>query len=94
MQDDLQSENATGSTFADVPVLVTVTVGRARPTIATLISLSDDTVIELDRGLDEPVEIYVGDKLIAHGTLEEVASEGPSRLGVRITEVVRAGPAR
>ena len=91
MQDDMPKDGAVSDGFGDVPVLVTVTVGRARPTIETLVRLTDDTIIELDRGLDDPVDLYVGDKLIAHGLLEEISAEGGTRIGVRITEVIRSG---
>lgn len=91
MQDDPNLSEASPPNFGDVPVLVTVTVGRAKPTIETLLHLSDETIIELDRGIDDPVELYVGDKLIARGTLEEVSDSGETRIGVRITDVLRPG---
>lgn len=83
MQDDARTA------FGDVPVLVTVTVGRATPTIDELLSMSPSTIISLDRGLDDPVELYVGEKLIARGLLEEVGEGGSGQIGVRITEVVQ-----
>lgn len=88
MSDDVQSDQ--GSTvFGDVPVLVTVTVGRATPTIDDLLGMSEATIITLDRALDDPVELFVGDKLIARGVLEEVGESGSGQIGVRITEVVQ-----
>ena len=89
MQDDTQTDATTAASFGDVPVLVTVTVGHATPTIDELLNMSDETVISLDRGVDDPVDLYVGDKLIARGVLEEMAEDGTSRIGVRITDVVR-----
>lgn len=68
-----------------VPVEVTVAVGRARPTIGDLLALGEGAVLALDRKLDDPVEIYVGDRLIARGELEDLGEEGG--LAVRLTEI-------
>ena len=77
------------SPFAQVPIEVTVRVGRARPAVAELLSMRDGMVLTLDRRLEDPVELFVGDRLIGRGTLEEVEGE-PGRLAVRMTEVVSA----
>ncbi|MEH6737245.1 MAG: FliM/FliN family flagellar motor C-terminal domain-containing protein, partial [Sulfitobacter sp.] len=42
----------------------------------------------LDRRVDDPVELYVGEKLIARGILEEADGETKGQLMVRLTEVV------
>ncbi len=75
------------SRFGDVPIEITVSVGIARPRIRDLLELDENAVLPLDKGLDEPVELYVGDKLIALGQLEEMEGEGSGKLGVRIVEV-------
>lgn len=72
--------------FARVPVEITVSVGRAHPTVAELLRLRPEAVLTLDHGADDPVEIFAGDRLIARGTLEE-AEEGDGRLAVRVTEI-------
>jgi len=61
--------------FTGVPIEITVHVGSARPTIAELLALGPQSVLKLDALVDDPVELYVGDKLIARGILEE--QEGP-----------------
>ena len=71
-----------------IPVEVTVSVGRARPIIADLLSLSDSDVLPLDRRIDDPVELYIGDKLIARGELQELDGDETGRLAVRLTEIV------
>lgn len=81
------------SPFSQVPIEVTVRVGRARPLVSELLAMRDGTVLALDRGLDEPVELYVGERLIARGQLEEVAGE-PGRLAVRLSEVVSGAAPR
>ncbi|MEM0947044.1 MAG: FliM/FliN family flagellar motor switch protein [Pseudomonadota bacterium] len=78
-----------GDAFRDVPVTLVVSVGRARASIGTLLSLDRNAVIPLDKGIDDPVTIYAGDRIVAHGELQEVA-EAPGHLAVRITEIVSA----
>lgn len=74
--------------FTSVPIEVTVSVGRAKPMIRDLVTLGQNAVLELDRKVDDPVELFVGDKLIARGTLEEAGEEGGGQLCVRLTEIV------
>ena len=91
MDDDNATAEAAGlaaSPFGQVPVEITISVGKARPTIRDLLQLGDDAVFPLDRSLDDPVELYIGDRLIAVGELEELDGEGSGRLGVRLTEVM------
>jgi flagellar motor switch protein FliN/FliY len=76
-----------GNPFRDVPIEVTVTVGRARPSVGDLLGLRPDAVLMLDRQITDPVELYVGDRLIGRGELEEIGGEGSGQLAVRLTEV-------
>ena len=73
--------------FAQVPIEVTISVGKARPLVRDLLRLSRDAVLALDRRVDDPVELYVGDRLIARGELEELEGEQAGQLAVRLTEV-------
>lgn len=73
--------------FALVPIEVTISVGKARPLVRDLLRLSRDAVLALDRRVDDPVELYVGDRLIARGELEELEGEQAGQLAVRLTEV-------
>jgi flagellar motor switch protein FliN len=73
--------------FAQVPIEVTISVGRARPLVRDLLRLSKDAVLQLDRRVDDPVELYVGDRLIARGELTELDGESAGQLAVRLTEV-------
>ena len=57
--------------FRDVPVTLVVSVGRARTSIGTLLSLDRNAVIPLDKGVDDPVTIYAGDRVVARGELQE-----------------------
>lgn len=76
-----------GGTLTSVPVEITVAVGRARPLIRDLLALEEGAVLALDRRLDEPVELYVGDRLIARGELQELDGAQAGQLAVRLTEV-------
>lgn len=76
------------SPLANIPVEIRIAVGTARPTVAQLMDFEQDTVVELDRTVNDPVELFVGDKLIARGELEELDGDGAGRLAVRLTEVV------
>ena len=74
--------------FTSVPIEVSVCVGKARPLIRDLVALGENAVLTLDRRVDDPVELYVGDRLIARGVLEEHVEGGSDQLVVRLTEVV------
>jgi flagellar motor switch protein FliN/FliY len=54
---------ADNNPFAQVPIEVTISVGRARPLVKDLLRLSRDAILPLDRRVDDPVELYVGDRL-------------------------------
>lgn len=73
--------------FSQVPIEITISVGRARPFVRDLLKLEKDAVLTLDRRVDDPVELWVGDRLIARGELEEMDGENAGRLAVRLTEV-------
>jgi flagellar motor switch protein FliN/FliY len=73
--------------FRDVPIEVTVTVGRARPSVGDLLGLRPDAILVLDRQISDPVELFVGGQLIGRGELEEIGGEGSGQLAVRLTEV-------
>jgi flagellar motor switch protein FliN/FliY len=73
-----------------VPIEVTVSVGKARPLISEIVTLRRDSVLPLDSRIEDPVEVYVGSRLIARGELQELEEEG-GRLGVRLTEIMDLG---
>lgn len=78
------------SPFAAVPVEMIVSVGKARPRISELLSLGEAAVLTLDTRVDDPVDLYVGDRLVARGELEELEGDDAGKLAVRITEVVQS----
>lgn len=78
---------ADSNPFAHVPIEVMISVGRARPLVRDLLRLGRDAVLPLDRRVDDLVELYVGDRLIARGELQEMEGEPAGQLAVRLTEV-------
>jgi flagellar motor switch protein FliN len=70
-----------------MPIEITISVGRARPMVRDLLALSENAVLPLDRRIDDPVELYIGGKLIARGELQELDGGEPGQLAVRLTEV-------
>jgi flagellar motor switch protein FliN/FliY len=73
--------------FSAVPIEITVSVGKARPAIRELLAMGRDAVLPLDRRIDDTVELYIGERLIARGQLEEMEGEQAGQLAVRLTEV-------
>jgi flagellar motor switch protein FliN len=76
--------------FYSLPVEIVVCVGTARPALGDLLAMGSDAVILLDRRLDDPVDIRVGDRVIARGELQEL-EDGSGRLGVRLTQIADRG---
>jgi len=68
----------------DVPVAVTVELGRRNVKIADVLRLGPGSVLELDKANGEPLDLYVNDRLIARGEAVIVGE----RYGIRLTEVV------
>lgn len=73
--------------FSQVPIEITISVGRARPQVRDLLRLEKDAVLALDRRVEDPVELFVGDRLIARGELLELEGDQAGQLAVRLTEV-------
>jgi flagellar motor switch protein FliN len=68
----------------DVPVTLSMEVGRTRIPIRNLLQLNQGSVIELDRAAGEPLDVFVNGTLIAHGEVVVVNE----KFGIRITDVV------
>lgn len=84
------SDASSGETHPlhSVPIEITVSVGHARPAVRELLALDENAVLPLDRRVEDPVELYIGDRLIARGELQEQEGGEPGQLAVRLTEVV------
>lgn len=91
MDDAARTAIDAGNPFTQVPIEITVSVGRARPLVRDLLRLRRDAVLPLDRKVSDPVELYVGDRLIARGELAELDGDQAGQLAVRLTEVADLG---
>lgn len=69
----------------DVPVRISVVLGRTKMPVSELLRIDTGTVIELDRQVGEAVEIFVNDRLVARGEIVLVEN----RLGVTMTEIIK-----
>jgi len=68
----------------DIPLRVTVEVGRTKLLVQDLLQLGQGSVIELDKQMGEPFEVLVNQKLVARGEIVVVND----RFGVRLTDIV------
>jgi len=68
----------------DVPLEVSVELGRTNMIINKMLQLTQGSVVELDKAAGEPVEIYVNRKLMGKGEVVVIND----RFGVRITEII------
>lgn len=71
----------------DIPVTVSAVLGKATMQVSQLLKLGRGAVVELDRKLGEAIDIYVNNRLVARG---EVVMVDETRLGVTMTEIVKA----
>jgi len=69
--------------LSDVPIPVTVQLGRVRLTLGDLCRLKSGSLLELDRESHEPADILVNGKVVAHGEIVTIENH----YGVRITSV-------
>ncbi len=68
----------------DIPLQVTVEVGRSKILLKDLLKMDEGYVIELDKIAGEPLDLYVNSKLIARGEAVMVGE----KFGIRLTDVV------
>lgn len=68
----------------DIPLTVTVELGRSKMLINDLLQLSQGSVIELTKLVGEPLEVLVNQKLVARGEVVVVNE----KFGVRLTDIV------
>lgn len=68
----------------DIPLKVTVELGRTKMPVSDLLNLTQGSVIELMKLAGEPMEVLVNDKLIARGEAVVVNE----KFGVRLTDII------
>lgn len=72
------------SMILDIPVTLSMEIGQTRISISELLKLGKDSVIELQRMADEPMDVLVNGTLVAHGEAVVVGE----RFGIRLTDVI------
>lgn len=80
----INAEQLDLSLLMDVPLQITVELGRARLTIENLLKLNQGSVVELNQVIGEPLSILVNNKLMAHGEAVVVKD----KFAIRILDVV------
>ncbi|EJI84136.1 MULTISPECIES: flagellar motor switch protein FliN [Alishewanella] len=71
-------------TILDIPVTISMEVGRSKISIRNLLQLNQGSVVELDRIAGEPLDVLVNGTLIAHGEVVVVND----KFGIRLTDVI------
>lgn len=89
--DELKDDSSRGvstspelEVILDIPVSISMEVGRTSITIRNLLQLNQGSVIELDRLAGEPLDVLVNGTLIAHGEVVVVNE----KFGIRMTDVI------
>ena len=89
-----QSFSGTGNVVAgqeniglimDVPLEVTVELGRTKKSIAEILDFAPGTIIELDKIAGEPIDVLVNGKFVAKGEVVVIEES----FGVRVTEIIK-----
>jgi flagellar motor switch protein FliN/FliY len=71
---------------ADIPVNLSAVLGRTSMSVDTVLKLGRGAVIELNRKVGEPVDVYLNDRLVARGEVVVV----DDKLGITMTEIIKA----
>jgi flagellar motor switch protein FliN len=83
-QDDKDKVELTLEALYDVPVQVSVVLGSTKMPLSSILKLGKGAVIELERTVGEPIDVYVNNKIVAKGEIVIVED----KIGVTLTEVI------
>lgn len=78
------SEDVNMDVILDIPVTISMEIGRTKINIRNLLQLNQGSVVELDRLAGEPLDVMVNGTLIAHGEVVVVNE----KYGIRLTDVI------
>ncbi len=81
---DAKRDDINLDVILDVPVTISMEIGRTRINIRNLLQLTQGSVVELDRLAGEPMDVLVNGTLIAHGEVVVVND----KFGIRLTDVL------
>ena len=82
--DITEGEKRRLDTILDIPVTISMEVGRSQISIRNLLQLNQGSVVELDRVAGEALDVLVNGTLIAHGEVVVVND----KFGIRLTDVI------
>jgi flagellar motor switch protein FliN/FliY len=82
--DNVNGESASLDLILDIPLTVTVELGRSKMLINDLLQLGQGSVVELTKLVGDPLEVLVNNKLVARGEVVVVNE----KFGVRLTDIV------
>src|SRR3982750_976260 len=81
---EAESQDVNLEVILDVPVTLSMEVGRTRIPIRNLLQLNQGSVVELDRAAGEPLDVFVNGTLVAQGEVVVVNE----KFGIRLTDVI------
>jgi len=84
--DNAGNESLSLETVSEIPVQVTVVLGRTTMQVNQLLKLGRGAVIELDKKVGEPIDVFVNNRLVARGEVVVV----DDRIGVTMTEIIKS----
>jgi flagellar motor switch protein FliN/FliY len=84
--ENANTENLSLDTVYDIPVQITVVLGRTSMQVNQLLKLGRGAVIELNQKVGEPIDIFVNNRLVARGEVVVVED----RIGVTMTEIIKS----
>lgn len=80
------TESAGLDSILDIPITLSVEIGKSKLNIRHLLQLNQGSVVELDRVAGEPLDVLINGTLVAHGEVVVVNE----KLGIRLTDVISA----
>ncbi|MDB5477861.1 MAG: fliN [Alphaproteobacteria bacterium] len=83
--DDVSPEKELHAIY-DIPVQVSAVLGRTTMQVSQLLKLGRGAVVNLDRRIGEPIDVYVNNRLVARGEVVVV----DDKLGITMTEIVKS----
>jgi len=84
LNEQKQTEKYDLGLILDIPLELSVEFGKVKIVINDLIQLGQGSIIELDKSVGDPLEIYINGKLIARGEVVVV----DDKFGIRVTDIV------
>ncbi len=82
---EASADNLTLEAVSDIPVSISVVLGKTSMQVQQLLKLGRGAVVELDRKVGEPVDILVNNRLVARGEVVVVED----KIGVTMTEIIK-----